>query len=216
MRIKNQIILSLTIVLLLFIAPGNLSAAGSEEKSVVDTGTITQQFKYVVSKSTRYNDYRAIKVVWLSKLQTHVFDTLSSLKSNLKSSNTIIQNQSQEIDSLNIMLSKTQANLDRATLEKNSIVIFGMLISKSLYNSVVWLLIIGLIFLLVILFIAYKRSHVVTIRTKHELLETKEEFEAHRKRAREKEEKMARKHLDELLKYKYKSNQVGTANKNHS
>jgi hypothetical protein len=201
--------------MLLFVAAGNLSAAGSDEKTVVDTGTISQQFKYIVKKSTRYNDYRAIRVVWFNKLQSHVLDTLTNLKSDLKSSQLLIRNQSNEIDSLNAQLIETQEKLDKSTLEKNSISIFGILMPKTAYNSIVWLLIAGLIVLISILFVAYKRGHVITSRTKHELLETKEEFESHRKRAREREEKMARKHLDELLKYKYKSNQVGTANKNH-
>lgn len=212
MRIKIRIELLLTIAVLLFAATGNLSAAGTEEKTVVDTGTISQQFKFIVNKSTRYNDYRAIRVVWFNKLQSHVIDTLTNLKSDLKSSQLQIRSQSNEIDSLNAQLIETQEKLDKSTLEKNSISIFGILMPKNAYNSIVWLLIAGLIVLLSILFVAYKRSHVITIRTKHELLETKEEFENHRKRAREREEKMARKHLDELLKYKYKSNQVGTKN----
>jgi hypothetical protein len=213
MKVRKNLLL--TIGLLLFVAAGNLSAAGSDEKTVVDTGTISQQFKYIVNKSTRYNDYRAIRVVWFKKLQSHVLDTLTLLKTDLKSSQAQILSQSNEIDSLNAQLLETKEKLDKSTLEKDSISIFGMLMPKNAYNSIVWLLIVGLIVLISMLFIAYKRSHIVTIRTKHELQETKEEFESHRKRAREREEKMARKHLDELLKYKYKSNQVGTTNKNH-
>jgi uncharacterized membrane protein YqjE len=215
MKIMNQIFSLLALVLLLAVLPESVSAARSDDKTVVDTGSISEQFKFVVNKSTKYNDYRAVRASWLSKLRNNVSDTLTILKSNLKTSHATIAGQTAKIDSLTTTLSKTQANLEQVTLEKNSINFLGMLLAKNVYNSIVWLLIAGLIVLLVILFLAYKRSHVITIRTKHELLETKEEFEAHRKTAREREEKMARKHLDELLKYKYKSNQIGT-NKNHS
>ncbi len=213
MKIVTQIFSLLTLVLFLSILPESVSAAPSEDKTVVDTGSVSEQFKFIVNKSTKYNDYRAVRASWLNKLRNNVSDTLTALKSNLKTSQTIIAGQAAKIDSLTTTLKSTRANLDETMLEKNSINFLGMLLAKNVYNSIVWLLIAGLLFLLTILFIAYKRSHVITIRTKHELLETKEEFEAHRKTAREREEKMARKHLDELLKYKYKSNQIGS-NKN--
>ncbi len=180
-----------------------LTHAANNDKALIDSGSIKQQFKYVISKSTRYNEYRAVKNEWLYKLQNHISDTISDLKTELNAANHLITSQVQSIDSLSNALGETHASLDQTIKEKNSINIVGIQLNKNLYNIIVWLLISGLAFGLVLLFFIYKHSLVVTVRTKHELLETKEEFETHRQRTREREEKMARRHLDEILKYKY-------------
>ena len=207
---KQRFILLASIVLL-GLSP-TFTHAAKNDKAVIDSGSIQQQFKYIISKSTRYNEYRAVKNEWLYKLQNHVIDTISDLRTELKNSNQLISNQSESIDSLTNTLSETQANLTQSTKEKNSISIVGILLNKNLYNTIVWLLIAGLGLTLGALFVAYKRSHMITVRTKHELLETKEEFDSHRKKAREREEKMARRHLDEILKYKYQGKKPEPSN----
>jgi hypothetical protein len=214
MKTKGRILPLIVFTFLLTLFTYFDSIASTNQKNVIDTGTIQQQFRYVINKSTRYNDYRAVRSAWLSKLNTNVNDTLNYIKFNLETSGNLIQNQTRQIDSLTLALSETQNNLTITTREKNSIRFLGFLMGKTYYNTMVWMLIASLSGILVVLFIAYKRSHVVTVKTKHELLETKEEFELHRKRAREREEKLARRHLDELLKYKYKGNQVSPTKKN--
>lgn len=214
MGTKDRISLIIVFTFVLSLLTFNELTANSNQINVIDSGSIQQQFRYVINKSTRYNDYRAVRNEWLNKLNSNVFDTLNGLKRNLSAANNLIQNQTAQIDSLTTTLSKTQNNLTVTTREKDSIRFLGILMGKNYYNTMVWMLIATLSFVLIALFIAYKRSHVITVSTKHELLETKDEFEAHRKRAREREEKLARRHLDELLKYKYKSNQTSAAKKN--
>jgi hypothetical protein len=65
-----------------------------------------------------------------------------------------------------------------------------------------WTIIFGLLALLIIILLLYRKNNAVTVQTKQDLLELKNEYEIHRKRALEREEKLARQHLDELNKYK--------------
>jgi flagellar biosynthesis/type III secretory pathway M-ring protein FliF/YscJ len=101
-------------------------------------------------------------------------------------------------------MQQTQVQLKNAIQEKNTLKLLGVPMSKQSYNGIVWILILALSVLLVILFLAFKRGHAILKSTRQELNELKDTFEAHRIRAREREEKMARKHLDEVLKYKSK------------
>jgi hypothetical protein len=67
-----------------------------------------------------------------------------------------------------------------------------------------WLVVAGLALLTVILFLTAKRNITVTIRTKKDLEEVKEEYESYRKQARERQEQLVVKHHNELRKLKGK------------
>jgi uncharacterized membrane-anchored protein YhcB (DUF1043 family) len=63
-----------------------------------------------------------------------------------------------------------------------------------------WTIVAGLVAILVIGFLAFKRNLSVTFNTKKELRELKDEFEAYRKTSREAREKMSMDHFNELKK----------------
>jgi len=65
-----------------------------------------------------------------------------------------------------------------------------------------WMIIAGLLTILAMGFIAFKRNMVITIRTKKEFEELKNEFEAYRKASREAREKMSMAHFNEIKKLK--------------
>jgi uncharacterized membrane protein (DUF106 family) len=64
------------------------------------------------------------------------------------------------------------------------------------------MIIAGLLTILAMGFIAFKRNMVITIRTKKEFEELKNEFEAYRKASREAREKMSMAHFNEIKKLK--------------
>ena len=107
-----------------------------------------------------------------------------------------------QLDTLKSNLQNTANNLSDISKEKNSISFLGVNMGKHVYNSFTWTIIGGLALCLAIFILLFKRSNSLTTQTKIDLVETKEEFEAFRKRALEREGQMARKHLDELNKYK--------------
>jgi hypothetical protein len=179
------------------------------EKELIDSGSLRQQFDFVINKSTPYNEYRAVRSVWLGKLKTHALDTIQHVKTQLLNYQKLSAFQAKQIDSLTNSLSLTGENLDKATLEKNSLRIFGIKIAKYKYNSIVTFIILGLLAVVIFGFIAYKRRNAIANQSVHDLANLKEEFESFRKRALEREQKMARQHLDEILKYKDKSVRTG-------
>ena len=70
------------------------------------------------------------------------------------------------------------------------------------YNTVMWIIVAGLVVILAVGFLAFKRNLIVNIRTGKELKELKEEFEAYRQSSRIAREKMSMDHFNELKKLK--------------
>jgi len=180
----------------------NSIADDQPDRAMLDKGTVENQFEYVFEKSSRYEDYKVIKIVNLNILRTHVLDSLKGVKRKLRETQKVVMGKNSQLDSLKAELQGTNDQLTKVTKEKNSMSFLGMPMAKQYYNSLVWMIIIGLFALMSIFVFLFRRSNLVTTETKESLLETKQELEAHRKRALEREEKLSRKYLDELNKYK--------------
>ncbi|MBE0655328.1 MAG: hypothetical protein IH594_16120 [Bacteroidales bacterium] len=171
-------------------------------KEVFDTASIEQQFTYIFERSSRYEEYKVIREAWLNQYRKNLNDTIQGVRKMLDENNKIISTKNQEIESLKSSLSATREDLDKAIKEKNSFVFFGIKIAKTFYNLIMWILVAGLIFMLVIVFLMYKRSNVVTRETVSNLDRLQKESEEYRNQSRLKMEKIKREHLDELLKLK--------------
>lgn len=178
------------------------STAQTPDTQPLNKGTIEDQINYMIEKASTYEDYKVIKAWQVFTIKTHVLDTLKSNAKKYEIALTTIALKDSTIDSLKNVLATTNNTLEVTTREKNSVRFFGILMSKIAYNSLMWLIIAGLAFLMVVFFILFRRSNVVTTQTKQSLDELKEEYEQHRKRTLEREAKIERKYLDELLKYK--------------
>ncbi len=93
-----------------------------------------------------------------------------------------LQNQ---LKSANNQLEETKADLETSIKNRNSIEIFGLKIEKGIYTLILSLIILALIVFVLILYYMYSRSNKITIRTKKDYEELKEEFELHKKDALE-------------------------------
>lgn len=197
--IKNmkQILTILTLILFF-----SIQVKSQEEKKAnpLEEGNIKEQFDYAINKSSRYEEYRVIKIVWINKLRANILDSIQVLDSSIdllkKESN---QHQNSK-DSIAEVLNSTNIKLDEAINNKNSMTFFGIQMKKSSYQNVTILIIVILIIAVVGMFFMFKRSNVITVETKVALKELHEEFDAHRKRALDREKTMARNHLNELNK----------------
>ena len=178
-----------------------------DDKLSLDNSTINNQFEYVLQKSGDFRGvngsmYEAVKRSMLTTLQAHTNDSLNTLKKELKDTQTIVDAQTKEITDLKANLSTTQATLDKTTNEKNNMALFGLQMSKSSYNVLMWSIIAGLLAFLIFFIYKFKNSHLITKEAKIALEEIEEEFDEHRKVALEREQKVRRQLQDELNKQK--------------
>lgn len=195
--------LSIILVLLFSLQPFfKLNAQSANINDILDTLTIEEQFDYLFERSSRYEQYKVIREVWLNQYMENLGDTVSGLRNNIADNKATIAQKDNEISSLNESLSKTQADLDDAIKERNSFDIFGLKIDKITYNFIMWVIIAALAFLLVVGYLLYKRSHAVTREAVKRSEELQKEYDDFRNNSRLKMEKVKRDHLNEILKLK--------------
>ncbi|WP_308992153.1 tRNA (guanine-N1)-methyltransferase [Mariniflexile litorale] len=198
----------LTFLTLLFSLAIFSQTSGSEDdKLSLNSGTIDNQFDYVITKSNGWRDergqsYRVIKAHWLTDLKAHTLDSLQAIRKNLVATEITVKAQTQEIADLKTSLSNTQNNLDKTKSEKNSISLFGTQMSKSGYSGLMWSIIAILLAFLIFFIYKFKNSNAVTKEAKRTLSDVEDEFEEHRKIAVEREQKVRRQLQDEINKQK--------------
>ena len=181
----------------------------TEPKASLNSGTIESQFEYLYKKSPKWTDprtgqqYRTIKVNNLFLFRNNVYDSLKQASKRFAISQSTIKNQNTRIDSLKVQLASTSENLTTVTKEKDSIKLFGLQLSKAGYNSLLWTIIAALTALLVLFISRFKRSNAITIETKKDKAEIEQEYDDHKQRALEREQKIRRELQDELNKQKY-------------
>lgn len=205
----------LTAILLLFLSitfqvkaqNANKPVDAEVEKLSLNSGTIDNQFEYLVKKSTNWRDergqnYEVIRRTWVATIRSHVADSLKAVRKDLNAKQDIVNKQVEEISTLKASLSNTQGSLDKTNLEKDSMSLFGMQMSKTGYNGLMWSIIAGLLALTLFFLFKFKTSNAITRQAKKSLEETEEEFEEHRRIALEREQKVRRQLQDEINKQK--------------
>jgi hypothetical protein len=164
--------------------------------------TLKEQLNYLEERTRIYENYRAIREDMFQKVKRNITDTLLAENVRINLLNGTISVLNHTIDSLRSDLKMTKAGLENATRTKNSIRILGAEVNKLTYNSLMWLIIIGLATILVMGSMVFKRNLSVTHSIKKELGELRDEFQVYRKTAREAREKMSMDHFNELKKMK--------------
>jgi len=174
----------------------------SSALAVQDTATLEQQFEYIQDKTRIYEGYRAIRNDVYLKMQKNALDSLNQHILNEQRLRSELDERNAEMNKLKSDLDLISGERDEAIRNKDSMKFLGFSISKTVYNSVMWFVILGLAILVTILFISFRRAHIVTREVKEELNTLQEEYENHQKSSREKYEKLVVSHHNELMKLK--------------
>lgn len=201
MKFNIKTILTLSIAAMSIIFSGQLQAQNTMPE-VMEKGSLLEQKDYLEEKMNIYNGYRAVRDDIFLKTLKNSLDSLNSAKKNIQNLTTNENELNSSIKSLNIELGKVKSERDLAIKNKNNMAFLGISLNKTSYNLILWGIIAGLIFLLVIVFLLYKRSHSVTNSTRKDLEDTREEFETFRKSSREKHEQLVLNHFNEIKKLK--------------
>lgn len=177
-----------------------LNAQNAEESATLDQGPLSGQFDYAIENSSKYEEFRVVQTAWLYKLKANVIDSIESLHTQIRNYKAETDSLNNHIETLNEELDDAKAEMNEAITAKNSISFLGNEMLKGKYNSIMWGLVIILALGLAFIFLLFKRSHFVTNQMRQQYAELEKEFDAHKKRALEKEKVMARQHLNELNK----------------
>jgi len=185
---------------------GLATAQEAEEELSLDSGSIESQFEYIYRSSGNYNAegkrYEVVRALELDKLRSNVLDSLKASRAEVSGLNATIGSQKTTIDDLNTKLEDTTRKLGEVTNEKDSMSLFGAGVSKATYNVVLWTIIVSLMLLLLLFVFRFRRSNVLTQEAKAKLADVEAEYEEHRRKALEREQRISRQLQDEINKYK--------------
>lgn len=178
----------------------------AQDSPSLDEGSIEEQFQTLEKKSGNYRAngirYEVIKLFELNKLKKNVFDSLATANKTIAElEKTIAQNRS-EINALNAKLEETTKNLNETRAEKDSMSFFGAMVSKGTYKLIMGILLFVLLLSLLFFIYRFRKSNYLTQQAKTALADLEEEYEQHRRRALEREQKISRQLQDELNKNK--------------
>jgi DNA mismatch repair ATPase MutS len=187
------------IIVFLFVTTNLFSQT---DKKFIDSGSVENQFESLINNSNKYQDYKVVKHNWLLKLKSNVTDSLQVSKDEILNSTRIINSQKNTIDSINIALTEIKTDITKLKSQIESISFLGIEFEKGLFKTIMFSIIGGLMLLLLFFISKFKQSNTITKRTKDDLKEVEEEYEEHRKKALEREQKVMRKLQDELNKHK--------------
>jgi len=172
------------------------------QNTVLESGTIDEQFDFVFDQSESYRDFKVIKQSKLRKLKSNLKDSLSLIKSDLSKANSKINQSNNEATTLKNNLTSTQADLDLAIKEKDSFSFLGMLIKKTIYNILMWTLVAGLLAFTLFFVYQFRNSHVITAKTQSSLDEVNKKFDEYKKKTLVKEQELMRELQDYKNKYR--------------
>lgn len=185
----------------LLLAINPLNAQEQTEDTSINT-----QFETIIRKSTNYRQggkrYEVVRLLELEALRKNILDSISTSNNNIVGLRATIAENETSISSLNTKLDETTKNLNQLTEEKDSMSFFGVMVSKGTYKLIVWSIIFGLLAFLLFFIYRFKNSNFLTQQAKSALTDVETEFEQHRRRSLEREQKISRELQDVINKNK--------------
>ena len=191
------------ILLLLFLAISlsNFSQESEAEPQVIEEdNSLEGQFDKIYRISTTYQVYKVIGKDKYLELKKNVLDSLKDAKSLISEKESLLKAERDNIKGTKDLLLKTQSELEASKKNENSISLFGTELSKTTYNLLLWSIIIVSLLALFYFIFKFSQSHVLTKEAQNNLLDVEQEFEEHRKKSLEREQKLRRQLQDEVNK----------------
>ncbi len=174
--------------------------AQNDDKLSLDGGDLDSQVRYLIEESNNYQQYEVIPQSWMVKFRKSVNDSVAAFRSEISSLKSQLKAERATITGLRQELQSTQDTLNETRLAQNEMALIGMPMQKTSYRLTMWSIIGILILALVIFIIRFKHSNMVTKDARQKLATLEDEFEHHRKRSLEREQKLRRELQDELNK----------------
>ncbi|MDP4704435.1 MAG: hypothetical protein NWS05_05195 [Polaribacter sp.] len=189
-------------VFLLILKSNFIFSQAETTEPITESKTIEGQFYKMYRISSTYQAYKVIDKDAFIVLKNNVLDSIKKTKKALVELKNLLKNERETITYLNESINKTQLELENALSKKDTISFLGIPLSKLIYNLILWTIIIGLAGGLGFFVFKFFRSNVLTKQAQENLITVEEEFEAHRKKALEREQKLRRQLQDEINKHR--------------
>ena len=189
---KHLLALIITAVPILTFAQSNLIA------STADSTDIKGQFEHLYKKSNTFEQHKVIQINDYNTLKKNTTDSIRMYKmeatNHLNEKNSLIN----KLETINTEVALLKEELSTTQSMQNSINLLGMAVNKKTYSLIMWGVIFCLAIISTVLFLMYKRGHMVVNEARTRLKEVQEDLEKHRKSAILREQALG----NELMSYK--------------
>ena len=164
--------------------------------------TLEGVFQQLIDRSGAWQNFKMLDRGKLAAFQRSMTDSINGVRSQLVAEKQKVKENEATIKELNDKITEIQAALDQTKDQKDSVSFFGALVSKGLYNTIMWGIVLALASLLVLYIYKFSNGNVVTKKSINDLNELQEGFENYRKAAIEREQKVRRQLQDEINKHR--------------
>lgn len=197
---RNNIIFA---ILMIFIPFANVFSQTSQReppKGSLTSGTIDSQFVYLYLISRTQDGIEHVRQSNLDRIRKNVADTIKALTKQIVDLKAKGNDQQATVATLSDSLQQARNDLQVAQREKDSFSFLGISLQKGTYSLLLWSLVFVLAAALAFYIYRYNQSHVITKDAKKAIEQLQTEFDQHRKKSLEKEQKLKRQLQDELNK----------------
>jgi ABC-type multidrug transport system fused ATPase/permease subunit len=173
------------ILLLVMLFPLSLSSFAKDIHAWKNETSLERQYEVFKENLNFWNGNYFLNETQLNEFYRALTDSIAALENEIGDKAETVNTLRSELNTTNQQLENAKAELETSIKNQNAISVFGQNIDKSIYTLFMSLFILALLVFLGIVFLLYRRSNVVTVRTKKDLSELKQEFEIHKKNALE-------------------------------
>jgi len=162
--------------------------------------SIKEGFDKLYRVSTNYKGYKVINKENFLDLKQQVLDSLKASQNLLVEKNNLLTASNLDTKKNEDLLILTKLTLETSLKKENSISLFGIQLSKFIYNLLLWALISILLVLVIYLSFKFQKNKFLTKKATQNLKNVEHEYEQYRKKALEREQKLRRTLQDEINK----------------
>ena len=189
---KYLLAIIITAVPILTFAQTNSIASAS------DSTSIKGQFEKLYKNSSTYEQNKVILISDYNTLKKNSTDSIRMYKKEATNHLNETNSLNNKLETSNAEVTKLKEELATTQNMQNSINLLGMAINKSAYSLIMWGVIFCMAIFSTVLFLMYKRGHLVVNEARTRLKDVQEELEKLRKSAILREQKLG----NELMSYK--------------
>ena len=186
--------------LLVFTAILFASTSFAQEINKKEDTSLKEAFDKLYRISTNYQVYKVINKEKFLNLKQQVLDSLKTTKKLLVKQNSLLKLKGENVKNTQTALNRAKLELKKTIQKKESISLFGLQLNKSIYNLILWSLILILLTALLYFIFAFTKNNILTKRAEDDLKNIEIEYEQYRKKAIEREQKLRRTLQDEINK----------------
>src|SRR5690625_4338717 len=120
-----------------------ISISGISQEN--NSQTVDDQISELIEKSNTYQSYKVIELNKLRVLQRNIRDSISVLKTSIATSESVILEQNNKIDSITNQIEDLNLDLAKTQDKVENISLLGIPTNKSTYNTIMWSIVIVLL-----------------------------------------------------------------------